>query len=387
MLKLLSFFILAILVQFSHAEGLVTMDTAPVLNNGAKWKVAYVETGPYPNYAGTLYYLLKGLESKGWLNNTNAVNYIWGQDDSKEIWEYLSSHKDISDTLEFLPDFYYSLKTTPGKESEILSRLTNLREADIVIVMGTVAGKLLAKEDLKSKMMIFSTSNAVTSGISKELNASGRFNIWAHMSPIRYTQQLEIFSDIFKVKNLGIVYEDTPNGRAFAAIKDIETISAKKGFKVISIKLNGANNLSEQDQFFKNLLAAHKELAPKVDAFYYVVSPAPGLKLEHLYSVLLPFYERKIPVFSQLGDTEVKEGALLSIARTDFSGIGSFGAQTMIVSLKGADMSRLPQVYNDRISLAINLEIAKRIGYTPEFTTLLIADKLFSDPSILVDRR
>lgn len=386
MLKLLSFLILALLVSISRAEPPLT-DTTPVLHNGHKWKVAYVETGPYPNYAGTLYYLLKGLESKGWIEKTDAINYIWGQSDSKEMWDYISSHKGLSSYLEFLPDAYYSLKSIQGKEDEVLSRFLTSNDADILIVMGTVAGKLLTKGDLKVKTLVFSTSNAVMSGISKELNASGRPNIWAHMSPIRYTQQLEVFSDIFKFKNLGIVYEDTPNGKAFAAIKDIEEIATKKGFNVVAIKLNGANSLSEQDQYFKNLLAAHIALVPRIDAFYYVVSPAPGLKNEHLYSVLLPFYENKIPVFSQLGDIEVKYGALLSIARTNFPGIGMFGANIMIYSLKGADMSKLPQVYNDRISLAINLEIAKRIGYAPDFTTLLISDKLFTDASLLIDRR
>jgi len=64
--------------------------------------------------------------------------------------------------------------------------------------------------------MVFSTSNAVQVGIVNSNDYSGRDQVWAHMDPDRYRQQIEVFHDIFAFKKLGMVYEDSVSGRALA---------------------------------------------------------------------------------------------------------------------------------------------------------------------------
>lgn len=351
--------------------------TTPSLNQGKKWRIAFIETGPYANYAGTLYYLLKGLEARGWVKGVDKVPFAWGQLDTKTMWNYISSQGDFSAFIEFLPDGYYSLKSTPGQEATVLKRFTATKDADLLIVMGTVAGKLMAVDENLSKTMVFSTSNAFKSGIVKSPDMSGRPRVWAHMDPYRYKQQLQVFADIFKFKKMGVVYEDSPNGKAFAAIDDIEAISKEKRFEIVRRLVPGAKNLEDQDRYFKDLLQAHQELAAEVEGFYYAISPAPGLKPEHLYASLRPFYDRKIPVFSQLGDEEVDRGALLSIARADFAGVGHFGAEQMVKMLNGANVDSLPQTYSDTPAIALNLAVSRQIGWKPTFEILLVTDKVF----------
>ena len=353
------------------------VSTAPTLNQGKKWRVAYVESGPYSNYAGTLYYLLKGLEAKGWVTGVDRVPFTWGQTDTNAMWNHISARSDFSANIEFVRDGYYSLKSIPGRESDVLKRFTGAKEADLLIVMGTVAGKLMANDEMQSKTMVFSTSNAFKSGIVKSQEYSGRPNVWAHMDPYRYKQQLQVFSDVFHFKKMGVVYEDSPNGKAFAAVDDIEAVAKEKRFEVVRKLVPGAKNVEDQDRYFKDLQLAHQELAEEVDGFYYAISPAPGLKPEYLYPAFKPFYDKKIPVFSQLGDEEVKRGALISIARADFSGMGQFGAEQLIKMLNGATASALPQIYSDTPTIALNLEVAKQIGYKPPFEILLVSDKIF----------
>ncbi len=353
------------------------VSTAPTLDHGKKWRVAYIETGPYANYAGTLYYLLKGLESRGWVKGADKVPFTWGQTDTKSMWAYISSQGDFSNYIEFLPDGYYSLKSAPGHEAQVLKRFSDKKDADLLIVMGTVAGKLMASDENLAKTMVFSTSNAFKSGIVKAADLSGRPRIWAHMDPFRYKQQLQVFADIFHFKKMGVVYEDSPNGKAFAAVDDIEAISKEKRFEIVRRLVPGAKNTDDQERYFKDLLQAHQELAGQVDAFFYAISPAPGLKAEHLYPALRPFYDKKIPVFSQLGDEEVSRGALLSIARADFAGVGQFGAEQMVKMLNGAGADNLPQVYSDTPTIALNLQVSKQIGYKPTFEILLVSDKIF----------
>ena len=356
--------------------------TTPTLNQGKKWRVAYIESGPYSNYAGTLFYLLKGLESRGWVKGVEKVPFSWGQTDTKTMWDYISSNRDFSTYLDFMPDGYYSLKAIPGQEPTVLERFTAKKDADLQIVMGTVAGKLMASDGNLSKTAIFSTSNAFKSGIVKSAELSGRPRIWAHMDPYRYKQQLQVFSDIFKFKKMGVVYEDSPNGKTFAAVDDIEAVAKEKRFEVVRRLVPGAKSPEDQDRYFKDLLQAHQELAAEVDGFYYAISPAPGLKPEHLYLALRPFYDKKIPVFSQLGDEDVGRGALLSIARADFSGVGQFGAEQMVKMLNGSSADTLAQIYSDTPTIALNLEVSKQIGYKPTFEILLVSDKIFLNVAV-----
>jgi hypothetical protein len=296
------------------------------------------------------------------------------------MWNYISTQKDFSAFIEFMPDGYYSLKSIVGQESEVVKRFSQKKDADMLIVMGTVAGKLMAVDDNQSKTMVFSTSNAVKSGIVKSAESSGRAKVWAHIDPVRYKQQVQVFSDIFHFKKLGVVYEDSPNGKAFAAVDDIEAVAKEKRFEVVRKLVPGTKNVEDQDRYFRDLLQAHQELASEIDAFYYAVSPAPGVRPENVYAVLQPFYDKKIPVFSQLGDEEVSRGALLSLARADFAGMGQFGAEQMTKMLNGANadsVQQVSQVYSDTPTIALNFQVAKQIGYKPPFEILLVSDKVF----------
>lgn len=380
MKKLFVFLAMACMLAFAVGSASAAgpdVATKPSLNQGKKWKVGFIETGPYANYSGTLYYLLKGLESRGWVRGVDKVPFTWGQLDTQAMWSHISTQGDFSSYIEFMPDGYYSLKAIPGKEGDVLKRFSQSKEADLLIVMGTVAGKLMASDQSLSKTMVFSTSNAFKSGIVKAPELSGRPMIWAHMDPFRYKQQLQVFSDIFRFKKMGVVYEDSPNGKAFAAVDDIEAIAKEKRFDIVRRLVPGAKNPEDQDRYFKDLLQAHKELAAEVDGFYYAISPAPGLKPEHLYPAFEPFYDKRIPVFSQFGDDEVSRGALMSIARADFAGVGQFGAEQMVKLLNGATADTLPQIYSDTPTIALNLQVTKQIGYKPPFEILLVSDKIF----------
>jgi len=82
-------------------------------------------------------------------------------------------------------------------------------------------------------------------------------------------------------------------------------------------------------------------------------------------------------VFSQLGTEEVMAGALISVARADFSGVGEFGANNMIKILKGTSPRKLSQVFENIPHIALNLEVARKIGYKPPFEILLVADEIY----------
>ena len=349
--------------------------TVPQMNDGQKWRIGYAETDPYGNFAGTLYGLVIGLEKLGWLSGIvdSDLPYESGQDDSKVMWSWLASH-DVGPYIEFVSDAHYSfIDDEVGIETQISNRLSNERDLDLMIVMGTLAGTKVATEKHQIPTLVFSSSNAVGSGIIESVEDSGYDHIWAHMDPDRYVRQVEVFHDIFSFKTLGMVYENSELGRIYAAVDDVEGFAKERGFALERKFVNEPKSDEEFDKYYKEIKAANIELANQVDAMFITLGPWDVKKLPEL---LQPFIDKKIPVFSQLGPEEVTHGALLSLARPNFDGVGLFGADTIAKVLNGASPRELPQVYGDTPSIVLNLEVAELIGYQIPFDILLAADEI-----------
>lgn len=346
---------------------------APHDNNGHKFRIGYCETEPWVNYSGTFYALIIGLQKLGWVNNIEGLTYVNGQLDTSEMWQWMAAH-DVSPYLEFVADAHYTLSLMEGQPEEtVIKRLQN-QDIDLIIAMGTRAGKALANDRHRVPLAVFSTSNAVSSGIIKAENDSGNDHIWAHMDPRVYQRQINVFHDIFGFKKMGLVYEDSAMGRVFAALEDAQRVGEEQGFEVLAYPIKEPANPDDRERYYTDLLNIHQQMAGQVDAMYLTMAP---IESQRLLEMLAPFYDRKIPVFSQLGTEEVKSGALLSVARADFDGVGQFGAESIIGLLNGTSARQLPQVFENVPHIALNLEIARRIDFKPPFEILLVADEIF----------
>jgi ABC-type uncharacterized transport system substrate-binding protein len=349
----------------------------PRMKEGKKWRIGYCESNRFVNYAEHLYALVRGLTALGWIKGTEHFPYASGQEDTRAMWEWLASH-DVGPYMEFVGNAYYTYDgMSPGlrkrKTEDIIRRLNQKRDIDLMIAMGTIAGKLVADDRHSVPVMVFSTSNAVAAGIVKSVEKSGRDHVWAHMYPTRFKRQIEVFHDIFAFKRLGMVHEDSPAGRALAALDDAEALARERKFEIIRCFVN--DNQTDKNMFFRETLAAHRKLAGEIDAMYMTIYPG-SRKFDMLPALMEPFYEKKIPVFTQL-KMEVQFGALVSVADADFMGIGLFGAEAIAMVLKGGSTRNLPQVYESTPYIVLNLEAAQKIGYRPPFDILLVADRIY----------
>ena len=345
----------------------------PVTNGGEKWRIGYAETDPYGNFAGTLHGLVLGLERLGWISGIEGLPYTPGQDDSTEMWRWLSS-RDVGAYIEFVADAHYSFARNEEQvEHNIVSRLGGDSDIDLMLVMGTLAGTKVATTRHQVPTLVFSSSNAVRSGIIQSSEDSGYDHIWAHMDPDRYVRQVDVFHDIFEFKKLGIVYENSELGRVYAAVDDVQAFADQRGVELISRYVDEPKTDEQFDRYYEQLTAAYSELAGQVDAMYVTL----GLwDLQRLPELLKPFHDKGIPVFSQLGPEEVAYGALLSLGRPNFEGTGRFGADTIARVLSGTSPRELEQVYGETPSIVVNLEVADLIGYRIPFDILLVADEI-----------
>lgn len=344
----------------------------PCTNEGNKWRVGYCESQPYFEFDGTLCYIVKGLAELGWLQGVDGMPYTPFQQDTKSLWKWLSQ-QNMGPYIEFVEDAHYDMSEAPDMGERVLERLNGKKDIDLLIVNGTLAALNIANSKHQVPTMVFATSNAVQSGIIKSPEDSGLKHVWAHVDPERFKRQVEIFYDIFKFKKVGLVYEDSYR-KVFAAVEDVEDVAGIHGFDIKHCYVDGPVDGNDYDRYLKDVINAHKKLAEEVDAMYVTNG---AWNFEDLPGLLKPFYDRKIPVFSQAGSIEVRYGALMSIARADFSGIGRFGADRIARVFNGTPPGELSQVFEDTPNIALNMEVADKILYKPDFEILLVADEIY----------
>lgn len=355
--------------------------SAPKKNGKDPWRVAYYEGGEYFYYQRELEAVAIGLMETGWVEKTDIPELV-DEADTKVLWEWLS--RELSgEYLEFVGDAYWSAEwhdDIRGKNrEEAIYRLTDIGDIDLVFAMGTWAGLDLAVDDHRVPTIVISTSDPIKSGIIRSAEDSGRDHVMALCDPQKYIRQLRMFHTLIGFDRLGVVYEDTPDGRVYAALEDIGTVAGERGFEVVGC-IAPETNLSEEEAV-REAVRCYEELAPRIDAFF--VTPHAGNSVKYMPEILFTFYEYDIPTWALDGSELVKRGVLMSISdvTTDHAR-GLWYAEAIGRILNGSRPRDLDQVFESPKTIAINLEAASLIGYDPPAPILLVADEIYETISV-----
>lgn len=352
--------------------------TSPTLKpNGQKWRIAYVQGGDYKDYMPVTRALVQGLMDLGWMNDKEAPA-ISAEQGSKGLWEWLSA-PGRSKYLEFVNDAFYSsnwdVAVRAQNKADLIKRLNEKKDIDLVLAVGTWAGQDLANSEHSVNTVVFSSSDPLASNIIKSQEDSGRDHIWARIDPNRYERQVALFHDIIGFQKLGIVYEDTPEGRSYCSLDRIEKIAKERGFELVRCFAPQENLNSGEAS--RGVAQCHEELAQKVDAVY--VTHHRGVTDKHMHRIVEPLLKHKIPSFSQASSEEVRYGLLMSISQANFRYVGAFYADTVAKILNGAKPRQLVQVFESPPKIAINLATADAIGYEPPVDIIGAADEIFEE--------
>jgi ABC-type uncharacterized transport system substrate-binding protein len=348
--------------------------TSPVNHQGKKWRIGYLEGGNYPDYEVILKATVRGLINLGWIQKMDIPDRY--EPNHEEFWKTLSRNVK-SDYLEFVPDAFYSANFDKSLRQEtkarLIERLKNRKDIDLMIAMGTWAGQDLANSEHSVPTVVASCSDPIGSGIVKSAEDSGFDFLHAKVDPERYERQVRLFHDIIGFKKLGIVYEDSAEGKTFGGVSSVEKVAKERGFEVVSC-FAPFNDVSAE-QATDGVLACYNDLASKVDAIYVTVHR--GITLHSLPKLMAPLYAKQIPSFSMLGSNEVRHGVLMSIAQAEFKYVGQFHAEVIARIFNGAKPRQLKQAWSDPLKIAINLETARRISYDPPVDVLAASDEIY----------
>jgi ABC-type uncharacterized transport system substrate-binding protein len=316
----------------------------------------------------------------GWIETSPLPTPPDGKD-TRQLWNWLTNDMQ-SKYIMFPEDCWYSADWNKDKRAvtkkELTARLNEKKDIDLMLAMGTWAGQDLATNEHHVPTIVASTTDPIASGIIKNADNSGCDHVIAKVDPERHKRQVTLFHKIFRFKKLGIVYEDSPEGRGFSGVNSVYEVAAGLRFKIE--KCEARFNGIERKQAEKNVVDCYKTLAPKVDAVYIVRHP--GVNLTNLPNILAPLISRKIPTFAQGLSDEVAHGVLLSISLADFSYIGDFYAKTIAKIFNGAKPCQLPQRFQNPPKIAINLKTAQLIGYDPSVDIVGAADEIFTNIAV-----
>ncbi|HRY15518.1 MAG: hypothetical protein KDJ31_08625 [Candidatus Competibacteraceae bacterium] len=342
---------------------------------GKKWRIGYYEGGQYPDYEVILKAIVRGLIALKWLEPLDmpaANNPVPGG-----FWDYLAHHA-VSDYLEFVPDGYYNAGNfDPELRSQVrerlIDRLSRQGDIDLMIAMGTWAGQDLANDRHQVATVVASASDPIGSGIVKSAEDSGFDHLHAKVEPDRYARQIELFHDIIDFHKLGVVFEDTPEGRTYAAVDAIERTARARGFEVVRCiaPFSGV----PQKEAERKVVECYKQIALAADAVYLTVHR--GLNAQSLPSVTAAIITAQRPSFSMLGESEVRRGVLMSVAQGNYNYVGYFHAEAIARIFNGARPRDLPQTWLAPAKIALNLKVAELIGYDPPVDILLACDEIY----------
>lgn len=341
-----------------------------------KWRIAYVEGGPYSEYQSTLMAILKGFIQQNVIKKINLppVNSF---NDCKELWDWAVKNTK-SDSIEFIPDGFYSAnwdseQRTAQKEN-ILNRIHEKNDIDILLAFGTFGGSDFATDEHDVPTFVLSVTDYVEAKIIVSPQDSGRDHVHASVETGRYERQLATFYDVFHFKKLGIPFDDSEDGKATIALTQLESAAKNLGFE---LELCGFNTLESKDKVVDNLIFCLEDLGKRTDAIYMTMNTA--MQRDRMTDILKPVIDAGLPTFSQLGVDETELGVLMSLSQPSFDNEGLNTVKAIIETMNGKLPRECEQEYSGPLGLAINLKMAMLIGWNPPFEILAAVDNIFHE--------
>ncbi|MGI6119646.1 MAG: ABC transporter substrate-binding protein [Desulfosporosinus sp.] len=364
-------------VDVSSGAGIHRFPSSPVKKpDGGKFRIAYVDIDPYPVTGSMLYYVIESLKQDGWLQY-DSLPVTSDNVDAKALVDWLAK-RDLGPYIEFDSSANYYL-AYEGEEAvgNSLKEHAKKKDIDLIFTMGTWPGVFVKGLNLGLPMIAYGCIDPIGAGIVKSAEDSGDENIWSQVDPSAFTRQLQFYYDTISFKNIGMVYND----EIVNSIPDYEKTAQAVGFKITKVKIPklASSNPEDENRYYAHLKEIYRKLVQedKIDA--YLINTDIITDDSRIGDLFQIFYEAKIPIFVQIGDNFVQNGALMQVSPRDYKGMGAFAANTIGAIFNGEKPGNLPQEYVSSPYLSLNLDVAEKIGFTPSFEMLLSCEHIYTN--------
>ena len=356
-------------------------DTTPhTKEDGSRYRIAYVDYDEYLPASRQLYYILKGLEEKGWIAE-GSIPFTIDDIEAKELatsqmYEMLVK-ADLGDYIEFAKDaFFYLGYDDEQMIADSLKKKAG-KDIDLIITFGTSAGVLVSGLGLTIPMVDFSATDPVASGIiESSTEGSGNPYVWAQVEASVPLRQLKYYHSLKPFDKLGlIVYGD----EIISGVPDIVEASKQEGFSLVKYNIDEQPRETDEELevYYKMVKEQFDRMANEdIDAFFLTLDLVNDVSL--LPMMLEHFYEKKIPVYVLDDVNNVYNGALMIISAYDLENVGRFVADAITKIFCGAEAGSLPCIYTSAPYICVNIDVAEDIGYPLNFEFLAICDEIYT---------
>jgi ABC-type uncharacterized transport system substrate-binding protein len=238
--------------------------------------------------------------------------------------------------------------------------------------MGTWAGRDIADAAITTSVMLLNSSDPVKARILNPAQPVPDHQFIEH-HPELYKNQLRLFHDLLHFERLGVIHEDSANGRTYANLPELKEIAREKGFTVIPV--TAPDTALPEDRAAAGYREALARIAPDIDALW--MSAHRGETPKYIPDMLPIIFSNRIATWSTAGDDAVRRGALISITQHDLDTTGAWYADVMARILNGDCPGRLPRTFDMPRSIILNAESARQIGLSWPKPLLETADKVY----------
>jgi len=347
----------------------------PVTNDGRVWRIGYYQGGDYNDYHQNLLAMVDAFAEHGWMEPIDLHDFE-NSEDTSALWMYLSSHVD-SGFIAFDPQAFWDAnwdeELRKANRKDALSSLSAGDAVDLMIAMGTWAGQDLVNDQHDTPTIALTSSGPIEAGIIDTVEDSGYDHVLVEVDPQRYRRQIDLFHDIVRFKRLGVVFEDSPDGRVYANITDIEASAKARGFEVVScFAVDDEVNIQVS---LEEIEACHREIGPAIDALW--MTAMNGYSVQYMPENIETLLEYNVPIWAPDGQDAVRRGALISIQSTDFDAAGEWYLEVIAKILHGIPPREISQVFEMPQRIVINAETARRIGFDIPDALLAAADTVY----------
>ncbi|MCR5594297.1 MAG: hypothetical protein K6G12_00460 [Lachnospiraceae bacterium] len=306
------------------------------------------------------------------ISNYQARNY----DDMEQTWEALSKSACLMNKgrLVFAPDCIYTMNEM---EDADLKAMLESKEIDLMLTFGTEAGKYLTEnaDKIGYDYMVFGAANTVASGILKSETERYNDRSFAQIDTGETRRPIEAAYDMFKFRDIGVVYEDNESAYVYSGIDHLEEMSEKYGFNIHRVFVDESDGPDDDERYYTELKAAYDKLQPDIDALYITNATMDDEMIPQLISDMI---DAGVITITQVSEEQCRLGALMYLTVANAEEDGQFMAQTIEQYCKGTPVSKLDMVYVVEPRLYLNYETIKRTGVKVPMTAYLIAEEVYT---------
>ncbi|MBI3988786.1 MAG: ABC transporter substrate-binding protein [candidate division NC10 bacterium] len=241
----------------------------------------------------------------------------------------------------------YTLKESDPEKGKVLSELKALRPP-LILTLGSSATTVI-HEQVKDMPVVFCmVLNPVASGFVQSMESSGN-NLTGASLDIPVRAQFETLKAVVpSVKRVGVLYNP---GETREVVGPAAEVAREVGLELIAIPVSSVEKLQETLDTLER---------KKIDALWSVADSTVFSSDRSIEFLLRQTLKSRIP-FMGLSPAFVKAGALLALS-VDYTDVGVQCGELAVQVLAGQRPSMLPITVPRRVTLYLNMNVAKAIG-------------------------